>query len=138
LKNNVRSKIVKEHLNDPAYYERISALLDEIIRARKQQALDYEVYLRRMADLVNQLERGKPDGIPTSLDTPGRRALFNNLEQNEALALRIDAAVKANRPAGWRGVETKERVIKGALFGELQDKDEVERIFLIIKAQPEY
>ena len=31
IANNVRSKIIKEHLNDPAYYDRMSALLDEII-----------------------------------------------------------------------------------------------------------
>ena len=31
IENNVRSKIIKEHLNDPAFYEKMSALLDEII-----------------------------------------------------------------------------------------------------------
>jgi type I restriction enzyme, R subunit len=35
IENNVRRKIVKEHLNDPAYYDKMSALLDEIIAARK-------------------------------------------------------------------------------------------------------
>ena len=35
IENNVRSKIIKEHLNDPAYYDKMSALLDEIIAARK-------------------------------------------------------------------------------------------------------
>ncbi len=38
IENNVRSKIIKEHLNDPAYYEKMSALLDEIIAARKAKA----------------------------------------------------------------------------------------------------
>ena len=27
IENNVRSKIIKEHLSDPAYYEKMSALL---------------------------------------------------------------------------------------------------------------
>ena len=31
IANNVRRKIIKEHLNDPAYYERMSTLLEEII-----------------------------------------------------------------------------------------------------------
>ena len=35
IENNVSSKIIKEHLNDPAYFEAMSALLDEIIKARK-------------------------------------------------------------------------------------------------------
>ncbi len=54
------------------------------------------------------------------------------------LALRIDDAVKRVRPDGWRGVQAREQVIKRALFDILLDKSEVERIFLIIKAQSEY
>ncbi len=42
------------------------------------------------------------------------------------------------RPGSWRGVQTKEQVIKAALYGILKDVDEVERIFLIIKQQMEY
>ncbi len=55
-----------------------------------------------------------------------------------ALALKIDEAVKHARPDGWRGVQAKENVIKAALYGILQDVDEVERIFLIIRQQKEY
>ena len=33
IENNVRRKIIKEHLTDPAYYDTMSALLDEIIAA---------------------------------------------------------------------------------------------------------
>ena len=50
----------------------------------------------------------------------------------------IDAAVKRVRPDGWRGVQAREQVIKAALYKCLQDEEEVERIFLIIKAQDEY
>ena len=39
---------------------------------------------------------------------------------------------------GWRGVQAREQVIKAAIYGVLQDMAEVERIFLIIKAQAEY
>jgi len=52
IENNVRRKILKEHLGDPAYFAWMSALLDEIITARKAKALDYEAYLRRIASLV--------------------------------------------------------------------------------------
>ena len=41
IENNVRRKILKEHLSDPAYYEKMSALLDEIIAARKAKAIEY-------------------------------------------------------------------------------------------------
>lgn len=138
IENNVRSKIIKEHLNDPDFYDRISALLDEIIRNRREKALQYEEYLRQIANLVKRIDVGMAEGTPERLDTPGKRALYNNLESDEELALRLDDAVKQNAPDGWRGIEPKERVIKKALYQELGDKDEVERIFLIIKAQKEY
>jgi type I restriction enzyme R subunit len=138
IENNVRSKIIKEHLNDPAYYEKMSELLDEIIAARKAKAIEYEEYLNHIAELAKRVEAGQASETPEALDTPGKRALFNNLSQNEELALRIDETVKKTRPDDWRGVQPKERVIKAALYGVLQDAAEVERIFLIIKAQKEY
>jgi type I restriction enzyme R subunit len=54
------------------------------------------------------------------------------------LALKLDAAVKRDRPDGWRGIQTREQVIKSALYEVLQDVADVERIFSIIKQQKEY
>jgi type I restriction enzyme R subunit len=137
IENNVRSKIIKEHLNDPAFYEKMSALLDEIIAARKAKAVEYEEYLKRIAELAKKVEVGKGDDTPAELDTPGKRALWNNLDHNEALALKIDATIHEVRPDDWRGVQAREQIIKAALYGVLRDEAEVERIFLIIKQQLE-
>ena len=163
IENNVRSKIIKEHLNDPAYYEKMSALLDEIIAARKAKAIEYEEYLKRVAELAKRVATGHADDTPEQLkSSPAIRALYNNLKKGGAmperadraaevpgeysasrdpalnLALKIDEAVKRNRPDSWRGIEPRERVIKAALLEVLRDVAEVERIFLIIKAQREY
>ena len=138
IENNVRAKIVKEALTDPAYFEKMSALLNEIIAARKAKAIEYEEYLKRIADLAKRVQAGKPDDLPASLNTPGRRALFNNLGQKEQLALEVDHAVRNSRPDGWRGVPAKENVIKAAIYAVLKDISEVERIFPIIRQQSEY
>ncbi|RWR31979.1 HsdR family type I site-specific deoxyribonuclease [Sinirhodobacter populi] len=138
IENNVRSKIIKEHLNDPAFYEKISALLDEIITHRKAKAIEYEEYLKRIAEIAQRIEMGQAHEAPPSLNTPGKRALYNNLGQDEELALKVDEAVKSSRPDGWRGVQPREQQVKAALYKILQDFAEVERVFLIIKAQKEY
>ena len=138
IENNVRSKIIKEHLNDPAYYDKMSALLDEIIAARKSRAIEYEEYLKRIAELAKRVDAGQAEDTPEQVNTPGRRALYNNLRQNHDLAMEIDEAVKKNRPDGWRGIQPREQVIKKALYDVLHDVAEVERIFLIIKQQREY
>jgi len=109
IENNVRSKINKEHLSDPAFYATMSALLDEVIAARKAKAIEYEAYLAQIAALAGKVHAGQAEDTPKTLNTPGRRALYNNLDQNEALAIEIDKVVKTTRPDGWRGVETRER-----------------------------
>jgi type I restriction enzyme, R subunit len=138
IENNVRSKIIKEHLNDPAFYDKMSALLDEIIAARKARAIDYEEYLKRIAELAKRVEAGQADDTPQEVNTPGRRALYNNLDKNQEIALRIDEAVRNVRPDGWRGVQAREQIVKKALFDVLHDAAEVERIFLVVKQQKEY
>ena len=138
IENNIRQKIVKDRLADPVYYENMSALLKEVIAARKSTAIEYEEYLKRIAAIADQANAGRMDNSPKRLDTPGKRALWNNLGRNEDLALRLDEVVRQRRPDGWRGMLAKERKIKEAIYDVLQNEDEVERIFAIVKAQDEY
>lgn len=138
IENNVRKKIIQEHVVDPAYYEEMSKLLDEIIKRRKEQALNYQKYLEEIAEIAKKVNRGKKDDTPDSLDTPAKRTLYNNLGQDENLALRVDEAVKAVKEADFRGNPPKENVIKGKIYEVLQDANEVERIFEIVKKQQEY
>lgn len=138
IENNVRRKIITEHLNDPVYYATMSALLDEIISARKARALAYEEYLQKIAALIHKVEAGYASETPVRLDTPGKRALYSNLNQDENLALAIDEAVKRVRPDSWRGIQPREQVIKAALYELLGDTAAVEHIFPVVKAQSEY
>ncbi|WP_419832808.1 hypothetical protein [Endozoicomonas atrinae] len=81
---------------------------------------------------------GQKDDLPSSLDTPAKRALFSNLGEDEALALRVDAAVKANLMDDWLGDPAKESYILNALYDILQDETETWRIFHIVSAQQDY
>ncbi|MFO6420287.1 type I restriction endonuclease subunit R [Hylemonella sp. W303a] len=158
IENNVRSKILKEQLTDPAYFAKMSALLDEIIRLRKEKAIEYEDYLARIADVARKVSAGKADDTPVQLKTQGQLALYNNLKDHVAVnatleaetqpyagktaaldrALKLDAAIKTKRPDGWRGVVAKEQMVKQAMFEVLQDIQEVNRLFPIVFAQKEY
>lgn len=138
IQNNVRQKIIKEHLIDPAYFEEMSKLLETIIAELKDQKINYEQYLQRMADLANRVVNPQRTGMPKTIQTSAQRALYNNLSQDEAITLACDEAVRYNRLADWRGNEAAERHIKGELYKVLQSIDEVERIFPIIKEQKEY
>ncbi len=138
IENNVRKKIIKEQLLDPAWFAKMSQLLDEIIRFRKENAEKYEAYLQKIADLAGRLNRERQNDQPESLNTGAKRALYNNLEQNEPLALQIDAAVLVSKSDGWRGHQAKENQIKEAIWKIVNDQDEVERIFAIVAQQHDY
>lgn len=163
IANNVRSKIIKEHLNDPAFYDKMSALLNEILADLKAQRIDYEEFLKRIAELAKKVQTSQAADTPEKLNTPGKRALYNNLMQQRGdvsddklgegvhqygteaatraleLALQVDETVRRVRPNAFRGNQAKENVIKAALLPLLgNDAAEVERIFHIIKAHLEY
>ncbi len=157
IENNVRSKILKEHLTDPAYFAKMSALLDEIIRLRKEKAIEYEEYLARIADVARKVSTGKAGDTPVQLKTAGQLALYNNLKDYVAAdaaqepeapyagktvaldtALKLDAAIKAKRPDDWRGVVAREQMVRQAMFEVLRDAKEVSRLYPIVFAQKEY
>ena len=159
IANNVRSKIIKEHLNDPAYYARMSKLLEEIIANLRAKRVKYAEYLKQIAELAKNVQAGQATDTPEQLKhSPGLRALYNNLlsilppsvadasavymgeRQDRVLniALQIDSAVKTQRPDSWRGVHAREQVVKRAIYGVVNSEDVVERIFPVLKQQAEY
>ena len=60
------------------------------------------------------------------------------MRMREAIRRSLDYTGSLEIVRTWRGVQAHEQVIKRALFDTLLDESEVERIFLIIKAQGEY
>jgi len=138
IENNVRAKIVKERLTDPAFYEKMSKLLDEIIAARKAKAIEYEKYLQDIAKLVGTVAAGHEGDRPVSIKTEGQRALYSNLGKDAELAVRIDEKIKQVRPADWRGVPAREQEIKRAIYDIVGDATQTEAIFAIVFHQREY
>lgn len=138
IENNIRKKIVTERVTDPEFYGKMSKLLDAVIQERKNQALSYEQYLKKIAGIAKKTNEGKEDDTPQELNTSGKRALFNNLGKNKDVAFKIDTAIYSVRKADWRGNTPAENEIKSELYKILKDEKEVERIFSIIKEHPEY
>ncbi len=121
------------------YYERMSELLDTLIQERQHQAQEYERYLARIIELARQVQN-PTSGIayPKLLNTRARRALYDNLGNNEQLAITLDAAIRQTKKDGWRGNRIKEREVRYAIRAVLQDETQANRIFEIVKHQDEY
>ena len=140
IENNIRKKVVEKILINPKYYEKMSAILDELIKARREGAVAYEEMLAKYVELVKNAESPENNPrYPESIRHSGAlRALFDNCGENEALALALDKAVRESKQADFRHNEFKERRIKQALYKVLKDKNEVERVYNIVVEQGEY
>jgi type I restriction enzyme R subunit len=140
IENNVRKLIIDETPINPKYYDRMSALLDALIDQRRQDAISYQEYLTQIVELTRQAKAGPNAGsYPKALDCAAKRALFDNLDKNEGLAIGIDAAVRSSMQDGWRDHVMKSRRVRRAISELLGDNDaQVDRIFDLVKSQNDY
>ena len=139
VENNLRTVITEEQSTNPQYFGKMSSLLNESIRQRKEQAVESEEYLQTIARLCQQVTH--PEGssdYPPSLDTSAKRALYDNLGRDEARAIALDNAIRSTKKDNWRGSKIKQREVKNAIKKHLTDADELNRIFEIVKEQKEY
>lgn len=136
IENNVRSKIVEEHLLDPKYFDEMSVLLTELIEARKRDSILYQEYLIKMAELIRMVNKGQKDDIPKSLNTKGKVALYHTLEDEE-LALVCDREVQYAKMEGFRDNPMKQRKVKKAIKRVVKDDVLAEQVYQIIEQNKE-
>ena len=134
---NLREVIRKDSPFNPAYYGKLSIILQELIDKRKKEMLDYEEYMKELIELVKKARGKSANSYPESIKTPGMRALYDNLGQNEYLAIRAHAVIKENALVGFRDNRLKQRKLIKALAKLLGD-EMAQKIYDIIKLHDEY
>ena len=162
IENNVRRLIVDEMAVNPKYYEKMSAVLDALIQRRRDEAIGYEDYLKKVIELAEQVKRGEGGGAyPGRIKTRALRAIYDNLPEElpgtkvaegsdaeesddtgdprEVVALAVDRAVRKAKMADWRGHPIKEKRIGAAIQAALGSyKAYTFPVFEIVKKQREY
>lgn len=139
IENNLRKVIIDEQPINPKYYEKMSELLESLVQQRRDEALEYEQYLAQIEALAKEIQ--KPAGsveYPETLNSNAKRALYDNLNKNEALALEVDSAVLKSKKDDWRGHKIKEKEVRNAIKGILKDDAQTDTIFELIKNQHDY
>ncbi|MGI9282840.1 MAG: hypothetical protein ACR2PX_24855 [Endozoicomonas sp.] len=142
IENNMRKVIIDEQANNPRYYEKMSELLDALILQRKQEALDYKKYLRKVKELAEKVV--KPEGTgaggyPGSLNSSAKRTLYDNLNRDEALALRVDQAVRESVNDDWRNQRFKLKKVHRAIESALGEQvSQLDAIVELVKSQDGY
>ena len=140
IENSIRNKSLKKILINPKYYAKLSAILDELIKARREGAIAYEKLLEKYIELVKNSENPENNArYPERLRHSGAlRAFYDNFGEDASLAIAVDTAVRKSKEADFRHNEFKARRIKQALFALLNNKDEVERVYALVTEQGEY
>jgi len=144
IENNLRKVIIEESPTNPMYYEKMSILLDELIKLRKEKTKEYERYLDEIVELTRKIKKpSEKSTYPTSITTNAKRALYDNLGNNEDLANTLDEKIMTTKKDSWRDYKMRLRQVRNAIKDVLKDfgiteDGEVSRIFDIVKNQRDY
>jgi type I restriction enzyme R subunit len=142
IENNVRKTIVDENPVNPKYFDKMSSLLNEIIKLRREKALNYQEYLEQIRELAKKVVNpsgNNKSSYPDSVDSAAKQALYDNFGNDELLTTKIDTAVRFTKKADWVGDRFKEREIANAIREKTKGYDlNIIDVMELVKAQKEY
>ncbi len=138
IANNTRKRIIEKEASDPKYYEKLSSLLNDLILQFREKKLTYLEYLQQIHDLAKKVIHKEDRNYPKKINTNALKTLYDNLDENEALALKIDACIRGNKKDGWVGHHQKEKILKFALRKIINDEGLLENVFNLAKHIEEY
>ena len=143
IENNLRKVIIEESPTNPIYYEKMSVLLDELIKLRNEEAAEYEKYLEEIVKLAVKVKKPETSNeYPLSINTQAKRAFYDNLDKDEPLTIAMDSAVIYGKHDDWEGTLSKEKHLKNKVvkpvLEEYKKPEKLDPIFEVIKQQKEY
>ncbi len=143
IENNLRKVIIEESPTNPIYYEKMSVLLDELIKFRNEEAAEYEKYLEEIVKLAVKVKKPETSNeYPLSINTQAKRALYDNLDKDEPLTIAMDSAVIYGKHDDWEGTLSKEKHLKNKvvkpILEEYKKPGKLDSIFEVIKQQKDY
>lgn len=143
IENNMRKTIIQEMPVNPAYYEKMSVLLLELVRLRKEGVISYEELLKKYEALAKDIQPNTKKSYPIGIDTKPKQALYDNLDENRELSILMDEKVRYVKDDDWRSTHIKRRKVELAIkeildqYG-VEDEEEIRRIFELVSNQKEY
>jgi type I restriction enzyme R subunit len=140
----------------------MSILLDDLIQQKREDAKEYEAFLKKAEELVQKMAKGQSNtSVPSKLQGKTEAIIiYNNLsdilshastsiitaepqveygDKLVHLALEIDRVMREMAPAGWRGDEPREKQVLNALFPLMKrDRSATTALFELLKNMKGY
>lgn len=138
IENNIQRFIIDKQALNPKYYETMSKLLDELIKQREANVIEYKDYLEKVEELSKQINNpSMSNAYPDSIDTLAKRALYDNLGNNAVLANILNDEILHTKKDSWRGNKIKEREVLNVIKKYIAEQN-VAFIFELVKKQQGY
>ena len=142
IQNNVRKLIIDERPINPKYFDKMSELLDALVEKLRQEAIDYQEYLKEVAELSRKIADPNRGGdYPASINSAGKRALYDFLLEDEGLVIEVDKAIRDSAQDGWRANRMKIRKVNRAVKTVLENRNvevDVRELIELVKVNGEY
>lgn len=146
LAANMRKMIISERPNNPAYFDKMSELLNQLLQEQKDGKLEYKELIQKLVEKLKEARSTCKTKYPKSIDTKGKQALYDNLEEDEELALRVHQTIKDNARDGFRDLSSggggrKMKALRKAVEAVLENivpAEKIDDIMQLIIAQKEY
>ena len=140
IENNVGKEIVERTQSNPKYYEKMSALLRELIEKRRNDVINYEEYLRQIVELARRVHKPEsgaeyPSGIRESA---AKQAFYDHLGGDAVVANQIYDAVMSSKQDNFRGNKIKERKIWRAIRAVVKKDQDADQLLALVKEQSEF
>ncbi|SFW42388.1 type I restriction enzyme, R subunit [Prevotellaceae bacterium HUN156] len=138
IASNVRKYIIRKRDANPDYYDKLSEKLNKILEDMKQHTQEYKEQLRKLVEILREI-RGSKKEYPSDINTDGKKALYDNLGEDETLALRTYLAIKENAEVGFREPGLRQKALRKAIERvEGMPADKVEMVLKIAINNPEF
>lgn len=132
IANHVRRVVNYEYSSNPAKYKKMSEMLDSVIEELKEGRIAYKEYLQKITEMAKKMKNGGSE-YPKRIHVKSLQSLYDNLDKNEELAIKLDKELIRNIPADYKANSMKIKRVKQIIQNALECDDETkERIYSIV------
>lgn len=147
IENNIRRVIIDEMPTNPVYFERMSQILDNLIEERRNKAIEYQEYLKKIQELAQKIKNTFSENTyPSSINAPVLKSIYDNLSIKEyslaaetsnsysgitsenlksELVQKIYHSFKNAEEDGWKSNNFKRKKIKLEILKTLNENKEL-------------
>jgi type I restriction enzyme R subunit len=138
ITNNIRRTVVEKSPTNPKYFEKMSYLLNEVVKQLTQDSADYEALLMKLIALSEDVLNPK-HSYPIEISKLGTSAgaIYDQVNGDISVT-ELANRILMNAQDGWRTNGMKSRILRNELLDCFKDEELVDKIIEVAKHYENY